>query len=241
MRTLVVNPCKCDLGGLRTANAYAKITYDRNCLSISGAVGPLSSGNCRGSAGQCVDEIRSGEPADGWTREMLDKFCGIWKQWHLNDMRPYCEHQKALGWDKIASKKVTLYHYTLNREAMGKKRQAEQNALAALREGRTFTPTDEQIKYASIDYELTTHKALEGEMAQDYGPRKALYPGGSDFTEEKLLGWIGPDEHPEGILGKPCPVCGYKYGTAWRTEDVPSDVLDWLFSLPETRSVPAWV
>lgn len=241
MRTLIVNPCKCDLGGLRAANAYAEITFDGNRLSISGVIGPLPSGNCRGSAGQCVNEIRAGDPVNGWTREMLDKFCDIWEWWHLNDMRPYCEHQRQLGWDKIAGKKVTLYHYTLNRAAMEKKRQAEQNALAALREGKTFTPTDEQVKYASIDYDLTTYKTLEGEMSQDYEPRKPLYTGDRGFTEENLLGCLEPNSHPEGILCKPCPVCGYKYGTTWQTEEIPPDILDWLFSLPETKETPAWV
>ena len=60
-------------------------------------------------------------------------------------------------------------------------------------------------------------------------------------TEEKALGWLKPEEHPEGILGKPCPVCGYKYGTSWLREEVPEDVLQFLYSLPNTTKQPAWV
>ena len=41
--------------------------------------------------------------------------------------------------------------------------------------------------------------------------------------------------------GKPCPVCGYQYGHAWQTEEVPQEVIDWLFNLPESPVVPAWV
>lgn len=74
----------------------------------------MPSGNCRGGAGQCVDAIRKGHPCDEWTQEMLDKFCSIWDEWHLNDMRPYCKHQKELGWNKLAVTPVTLYHYRLN-------------------------------------------------------------------------------------------------------------------------------
>jgi hypothetical protein len=42
-------------------------------------------------------------------------------------------------------------------------------------------------------------------------------------------------------LNTPCPVCGYKYGTAWLKEDVPADVITWLFGLPETDKTPSWV
>lgn len=42
-------------------------------------------------------------------------------------------------------------------------------------------------------------------------------------------------------LSEPCPTCGYKYGTAWLTEEVPPDVIDWLQCLPETDRKPAWV
>jgi hypothetical protein len=58
---------------------------------------------------------------------------------------------------------------------------------------------------------------------------------------KKAAGWVTPDEHPEGLLAKPCPVCGYKYGTAWNKESVPEDVLAWLRSLPDTEITPAWV
>jgi hypothetical protein len=62
-------------------------------------------------------------------------------------------------------------------------------------------------------------------------------PGG----EKKEAGWVTPDEHPEGLLEKPCPVCGYKYGSAWNKESVPHDVLDWLRGLPDTVITPAWI
>jgi hypothetical protein len=57
----------------------------------------------------------------------------------------------------------------------------------------------------------------------------------------RSAGHTRPEEHPEGLLTKPCPVCGYRYGTAWRKVDVPDDVLDWLSALPDTKITPAWV
>jgi len=169
----IVNPCICDVDG-KAARAFVEIKFDEGRLSISGVVGPTRNGNCLGSAGQCVDEIRAGTPAEKWTNEMLQKLCSIWDAWHLNDMRPYCEHQKQLGWRELARMEV-------------------------------------------------------------------ICPGISGATEKKALGWLRPEDHPDGILCKPCPVCGYKYGTAWKTEEVPKDIIDWLFNLPSTKVTPAWV
>lgn len=145
----IINPCKCDVGYANHAHydAFVEICYDENKgkLSLHGVIGPMESGNCRGSVGQCQDEIRKGVPKAPWTKKMVDKLCDIWDWWHLNGMRADCEHQRALGW--------------------------------------------------------------EG----------------------------------ESYIGKPCPVCGYKYGTAWLKEEVPTNVIKWLESLPESKIKPAWI
>ena len=72
-------------------------------------------------------------------------------------------------------------------------------------------------------------------------PKKPLLAGDESAIETKILGWLYPEDHPDGILCKPCPVCGYKYGTSWKKEDVPEDVVEWLFSLPDSEVKPAWV
>lgn len=237
----IINPCKCEIYNGNQYNAFVEIIYKDGKLSMHGVVGPKRNGNCYGSCGQCVDEIRKGNPTDDWTKEMLDKLCDIWDKWHLNDMRPYCEHQKKLGWDKLAGKKVTLYNYRLTIEAIKKQKEAEKAALNALKEGKTFTPTAEQIKYATLPYFMKTHEELTGELAELYEPKKPLYVGDNSFEETKTLGWLRPEEHPDGILCKPCPICGYKYGSSWKKEEVPQEVIDWLFNLPDTKVEPAWV
>ena len=241
----VVNPCKCGVYGREDSkilvNAFAKIEYDGKRLSICGVVGPKSNGNCMGSAGQCSDSIRKGTPVDGWDRSMLDKFCDIWDRWHLNDMNTACEHQRALGWAEQAKEPVTLYHYRLTEEASKIKRNAEHAAIDALRKGATFTPTPEQQFFASLPYGLDIYNAPSEEMAPHYKPKKPLWAGDSGATETKTRGWVRFDEDKVGILCKPCPVCGYKYGTSWLLEEVPADVIEWLFSLPDTKVQPAWV
>lgn len=237
---IVLNPCMCEVYR-GNARAFVKVEFDNGRLSISGVIGPMANGNCKGSAGQCVDEIRNGTPVNDWTPEMLKKLCDIWDEWHLNDMRPYCEHQKALGWDKLASKEVKLYNYTLNSFARDKQKEAKNAAMKALRHGETFTPTAEQVKYACLSYGLVLPEEISGELAAYYEPKHPLYMGDKSAVETKLLGWLREDEHPEGLLGRACPVCGYRYGHEWKTEEVPPEVIDWLFNLPETKVEPAWV
>lgn len=41
--------------------------------------------------------------------------------------------------------------------------------------------------------------------------------------------------------GHLCPVCGYSIGSAWLKKEIPEDVIDFLFSLPNTKVIPAWV
>jgi hypothetical protein len=38
----------------------------------------------------------------------------------------------------------------------------------------------------------------------------------------------------------PCPICGYKYGSAWLKEEVPAEVIDWLFALPDSDERCVW-
>ena len=47
-------------------------------------------------------------------------------------------------------------------------------------------------------------------------------------VETKTANWVTPKEHPEGILTKPCEICGYKYGTKWNFEEIPEEVLEYL-------------
>ena len=170
---------------------------------------------------------------------MLNKFVGIWVKWHLNDMRPYCEHQKELGWEDEASQNVTIYHYQLTDEARKKKEEAEKAALEALKKGAPFTPSKEQTMYATLPFNI---KSIGKELnSVHYKPKTPLYTGDKGTTEIQTRGWIRYDEDPIGILCKPCPVCGYKYGTSWLREEVPQDVISRLFNLPSSTVKPAWV
>lgn len=238
----VVNPCQCMVWNRRgidqhLAQAFAEIEYKDRELTVHGVIGPRPSGNCDGSCGQCVDEIREGTPNGDWTVEMLKRFCEIWDEWHLNHMRAYCQHQKALGWDKLAGKRVTLYNYHLRAEVFSEQRHLQNRINKLIGETGTATLTKEEKELWNLPISKKTWEPLDDSR---YEPQKK-YDWNNGATEESTLGWLSPEEHPDGILEKPCPVCGYKYGTSWLKEDVPEDVLQFLYNLPDTTREPAWV
>lgn len=238
----VVNPCQCMVWNRRgidqhLAQAFAEIEYKDRELTVHGVIGPRPSGNCDGSCGQCVDEIREGTPNGDWTVEMLKRFCEIWDEWHLNHVRAYCQHQKALGWDKLAGKRVTLYNYHLRAEVFSEQRHLQNRINKLIGETGTATLTKEEKELWNLPISKKTWEPLDDSR---YEPQKK-YDWNNGATEESTLGWLSPEEHPDGILEKPCPVCGYKYGTSWLKEDVPEDVLQFLYNLPDTTREPAWV
>lgn len=89
------------------------------------------------------------------------------------------------------------------------------------------------------------HQRAAGWAERPIDPEKPTNTYGRHFDGQQqdswnLLGWIRPDEHPDGLLTRPCPECGYRYGSAWQFEPVPADVLDWLRALPAADRPSPW-
>lgn len=240
----IINPCTNEVyiynDKKRSVNSFCKIEYQDGQLSITGVIGPKSNGNSWGSCGQCVDEIRKGEPTKEWTPEMLQKFCDIWDEWHLNDMRPYCSHMKKLGWDKMAEEKVEVKTYKLTREAREKQDEAKKRALKCLANHEPFFPTLEETKIYNLPFEKKSYNDSEFSDSECYEYKDKNCLGYSNI-EHKSRGQINYSENELGLLGKSCPVCGYKYGHSWIKEDVPEEILQWLYDLPCNKSSYAWI
>lgn len=169
--------------------------------------------------GQCLDTI-----APYINDPVFSEILRLWELYHLNDMHPECEHQAAEGWKEKAAEKVTLYHWRMTQEASREQKAAEKAAISALKAGESFTPSAQQSFIACLPYSLTTHTDTPPEdVAKYYEPKKPLFAGDKGHTEIKALGWLREEEHPDGILSKPCPVCGYKYGSSWNYFPIPSD------------------
>lgn len=240
----VINPCTNEVyiynDKERPVNSFCKIEYQDGQLSITGVIGPKSNGDSWGSCGQCVDEIRKGVPTKEWTSDMLQKFCDIWDEWHLNNMRPYCSHMKKLGWDKMASEKVEIKTYKLTRETREKQNEAKNRALKCLANHEPFFPTLEETKIYNLPFEKKSYNGSEFSDSEcyEYTEKNCL---GHSNTDYKTRGWIDYSNNELGLLGKPCPVCGYKYGHSWIKEDIPEEVLQWLYDLPRNKTSYAWI
>ena len=143
-------------------SVFVKIRWDGTALSLSGVVGPTSTGDAMGSSGQIkMPHIKNFAP--GWDTQKVETLWEIWNAFHLNDLTAGCEHQRALGWGKrrLDDSKETGWHV---------------------------------------------------------GPHA------------NLASWAQPSENPRGVLMKPCPICGYKYGSRWLTREVPGWALSCLLT-----------
>lgn len=145
-------------------------------------------------------------------------------------MRVGCVHQRAANW---GCETVDVVRYTLNSEGRQLREAAIAEAIAAAVEGRIAKLTDVGRALISLDESCTVYKS-----PGDADPLANLY--GTAYTLLKQTRDLTPDEHPLGVLEKPCEVCGHKYGTAWLREAVPADVLAWLRQLPESRILHPW-
>lgn len=172
--------------------------------------------------GQCVDEIAKLFPNDA----KLQRMCKIWERWHLNDMRAGCEHQRELPefqprYEPALEISVEFHAYKALEAATEKDETGPEAKLLANLQAFDVRPF---------------HKVL---MTQERADRLYAWLGGwADQTTKYAKGHnliinkvqiplhhTYPKDHPLGFLAKPCPMCGYKYGTKWLKEELPEDVV----------------
>lgn len=214
----------------RGVRVFVRVEYSFGQLSIYGVEGPTRSGNAVGSCGQ-IDLTAIDKLEKGWAQEMLRQLIAVWKRWNLNNFRAGCEHQREMGWGKETVEVVT---YRLTTEALKLRRSAMTEAARAAVAGEVANLDATSAALLDFDIGDMRYTAPDAE-----GPLSGMMEVAT--RETRHAGFVSPNEHPLGVLSKPCPVCGYKHGSSWLREDVPDDVLEWLKSLPETTVKPAWV
>ena len=230
-RTKIMRIGTVDTGAGRFVSLYVKAKYSEDGqLSITGVEGPTPSGNCHGGAGQIdMHPWNITTYAPGWNAASVKKLRAVWGEWHLNDMKAGCEHQRA-NWGDFG-RKVEVVTYKLTREASAIQRNIKQRIEESVKKSGTVELLEDEREVYALPY--TTKQAPDAD-----GPGSGRYE--VDKREQKAIRWIKQDEHPDGILCKPCEVCGYKYGSAWLRVEVPADVIEWIFSRPDTDKQPAW-
>jgi hypothetical protein len=214
------------MAGTVTNYIEIEVTLEGGRLSICGDVR-------RETAGQCQDFIR--EAMEGgkidysgeWDGEKLKKLLDTWDAWHLNDMHPECEHQAVDGTLEQARQEVTIYGYKLSDEASKQKRDIEERTQKELLETRSTGITEEEQTILKLEHFTKSLDATPAKFYVAYGKEDSYF---GNKTERR--GWMNFSEYPEvGLLGKPCATCGYKYGTAWKTVELPKEALEYIASL----------
>lgn len=164
--------------------------------------------------GQCVDTVAAYFPEDAKAQRMA----AIWGRWHLNHMRAGCEHQRG-AWDVAELLQLTSLSSTMAFYKLGQR--AKDGGLSAVNYAY-FSAMVPGVRALTIATDRPKSPEAWGEAGE-----AALAAGWVTLAESetKRAGWVYPHEHPRGLLAKACDECGYKYGTQWRKEEVPADVL----------------
>lgn len=166
-----------------------------------------------------------------WDEEKLLKLLDIWDKWNLNDMHPECEHQNKLGWVKEGKDTVQEYTFTLSADTIRKKNKLKDDIISGFLNQEEVENTKERRELLSMPYKKVIYTNDTGESIHIIDSMEAK---GYDYEGVELVtrGWIPYSESQKyGIFGKPCPVCGYRYGTAWKRVELPSDVVKFLEGL----------
>ena len=228
-------------------------------LSMSGVIGARSNGNAIGGCGQIDMEFKHRDPkqddkrsrslitpdqiqfASEWDASLWYDLLDIWHKYHLSGMSAGCEHQEQL-WD--LDKEATIVKYELKNDYIGKQHKLKDELLDKLtKDGQASIP-EELRKVLELKYwiQRPAESPLPPEIAEYYQEKSrenkrltSLYPTGTKHNT------YGGDEHPDGLLTKPCPVCGYEYGSAWKYKELPEEVIQFINDLPSASKQPAWV
>ncbi len=91
-----------------------------------------------------------------------------------------------------------------------------------------------ELAHAWKEYHL--NDLVAGCSHQQEWDTKAIIP-----ELEKRVISVFNYEHEDGLLCKPCPVCGYQWGSSWLSKKIPEEVIEFLRELPESSVTPAWV
>lgn len=228
-------------GTVRAFTNRGKETRSRLHVHICYKDGKLSITGCYlNGGGQCYDMLtdESFEPAEGWTHDKAATLQKVWKRWHLNNLRPYCEHQRDLGWPSDADKTLTWYRWALKHDTCAEQGAIKRAMLETVKSGVPFHPTKRDIEILNLEAFTVTFSPSLGKGAARYyepisgvGVYRHVNTNRLGNTYHSSYEGFSPVKHDSGLLCKPCPVCGYKYGAQWKTEEVPADVLDWLRGL----------
>ena len=157
--------------------------------------------------------------------------------WHLNDMHAGCEHQDALGWGPGFTVALTKHTLTdAQRAVFDEKFDAETKA----KQEKEFNRRWREIRASESAAKAWLKKHRGIVTVHDVEVLLRTYPSHNVHTSKALRAydrWLNEEvakdmpvptfdhEIYKDSLGAPCPTCGYRYGTAWLTRELPPDIV----------------
>lgn len=147
-----------------------------------------------------LEKFFGGDPA-------FDTIFRMWKR-YKSDLHPECEHQEELGWPEIGRQTVCRHRFRLTGETCLARSELKRKIIDFAKDGAPYYTTGEERKLLSLLYYVETYDEKLPDDIRNY------YELNSE--NRVYLSYLTPEEHTSGLLGKPCPVCGYKYGTSFR-------------------------
>ena len=142
------------------------------------------------------------------------RIVAVWKKYHLNDLHPECEHQRKLGWNDSALEEVNNDKYSLIPDICSRKADIKNSAMEALKNHGVSSISEEDRKIINLPVFTRTPEVYGKDFYHLYK------------AEKVLRGHLSFEEDSRGLLGKPCPVCGYKYGHAWQYMPIPAEIIE---------------
>lgn len=168
--------------------------------------------------GQCIDDIYNDFKHELSNISLYKNIMGLWRKWHLNDMHPDCIHQRELGWSDIL---------------LDDSRPKTQDNMASW----TY-PKRQGLEL--LGYKLYEFIPFNFVIGGEYNSYIKISMHKIKNLVKKLFKvdvWRDESKaHAKGVMGKPCPVCGYKYGTSWVHEPISNQDLDLIMELLEVPS-----
>ena len=211
------------------------ITPPALCLSISGNIGSQGGGQIN----ETLEKLTLDNSIDyrpGWNADRLNQLLKVWERWHLNDMKAGCRHQNESGESR---KKLTIITPRVNvwKIRSDDARLRMERVLKNIEGGHRINKGDLWPEGHLICDVFEAAKNGEVYKPKTEGEKSYFEHGIIEIkTEEKAAAWVRPDEHPAGYLMKPCPQCGYEYGSAWLFEPLPQEVIDFVEALNQSTA-----
>lgn len=233
-------------GSYRTADGKAQIDWELAQHREHGGALFSASGTYAGGGGQNLNEIAKAYPSDAKVQEIA----AVWRVYHLNDVHAGCEHQRAEGWGE---KTLTLIRYSAPVMKPGEfypsQSELEHSIKGWVSYGMTVSPSaaigdvlGKQYRKIYIGNHTSSipsrlysrvidaiHREHVAAPLNPDDPRALWFAKRFDckrVEETKRANWVKPSEHPEGVLGKVCPVCGYAFGSAWQFMPIPAEIVE---------------